>query len=215
MNIWFSQDYYRWVLQWVPGRLGSGVQGGATSGTCFSSPGHGYHFLEYLEYVHRVARHKVRSSQKVAWSFSKPSGSYGLSYFSVSVMGPLMILHEEKIFSIGQTLKKWQNFWVVMCDGINRNYVSFWRTHNCRAGTPLACWATPWVLVLPAFMPPPSPSTSRLSSCWTWSNRSVGGWTSWWKEPGTQWRWDSTWRRRPALSLRRFIRPMRRPWRGC
>ena len=91
----------------------------------------------------------------------------------------------------------------------------FLKNPHSRAGTPLACWATPWALVLLAFMPPPSPSTSRLSSCWTWSNRSVGGWTSSWRGPGTRSRWDSTRRRRPALSLRRFTRPMRRPWRGC
>ena len=36
------------------------------------SPGHGYHFLENLEYVQRVARHQVRSCPGVARSLSRP-----------------------------------------------------------------------------------------------------------------------------------------------
>ena len=38
------------------------------------SPGHGYHFLENLEYVQRVASHQVGSCPRVARALSRPPG---------------------------------------------------------------------------------------------------------------------------------------------
>ena len=38
------------------------------------SPGHGYHFLENLEYVQRVASHQVGSRPRVARALSRPPG---------------------------------------------------------------------------------------------------------------------------------------------